>query len=137
MGEFVVKASPDVDLYLIWSTITDCPYYVGTREEIREHLWDEYRSEHPHSTPQPGYSPDDRMARADEHGTSAQAPAGMYGWDDEAFSIREVVPDDGHWYELPRVNLVAYARALLDEDEPAAHALLRRVESLQGCAEDG
>lgn len=65
------------------------------------------------------------MARADRLGTSARGPAGMYGWDDDAFQVGEASPHDGRWWELPRTNLVAYARALLAEDEAAAHALLR------------
>jgi hypothetical protein len=128
MGEFVVKAAPDVDLYLIWSTVVDSVCVVGTRAEILAHLWADYRMEHPECTPNPGTGPDARMARADRLGSSAHEPAGMYGWNDEAFHVGEAAPRTGGWWELPRASLVAYARALLADDEAAAHALLQPMD---------
>jgi hypothetical protein len=127
MPSYVVKAARDEDLYLIWSTVVDCATYVGTRAEIAEHLWSEHRRGHPDCDPKPGSGPDARMARADKTGSSVLEPAGAYGWDDAAFMVMEAAPHDDHWYELPRANLAAYARALLADDEPAAHALLRRI----------
>lgn len=132
MGEFVVKAAPDVDLYLIWSTVVDSACYVGTRAEIREHLWDEHRGQHPHELPPLGYSPDDRMVRTDQHGTSALDPPGLYSWSHEAFHVGEASPCDGRWWELPRTNLVAYAKAIIADDEVAAHALLHPIEFADG-----
>lgn len=51
MGEFVVKTAPDVDLYLIWSTVVDSACVIGTRAEILAHLWTDYRMEHPECVP--------------------------------------------------------------------------------------
>lgn len=127
MPSYVVKAAPDEDLYLIWSTIVDCATHIGTRPEIAEHLWSEHRRGHPDCDPKPGTGPDARMARADKTGSSVIEPEGAYGWDDDAFTVMEAAPRDGHRYELPRANLAAYARALLAGDEAAAHALLRRI----------
>lgn len=134
MGEYVVKAARDVDLYLIWSTVTDSAHYIGTRDEIREFRWAQYKADHPNCDPRDGFSPDDSMRRADETGTSAIAPAGVYGWDDEAFHVGEAAPHQpGWWFEIPRADLVAYAEALIADDEAAAHALLRRTPLSRMC----
>jgi hypothetical protein len=126
MGEYVIKAARDEDLYLIWSTSADGASYVGTRDEIRELLWDRYKGEHPHSDPRDGYSPDDAMRRADDTGTSARD--GDYGWNQTSFVVGVGAPGNG--YDLPRTNLVAYARALQADDALAAQALLVRSEEV-------
>lgn len=122
MGQAIVKAAHDRDLYLIWSSIVDAPVWVGNRAELLEYLWHEYRMAHPDSTPNPGKAPEDRVARADRTGSSMISPA-VYGWDDEALMVGEGSPSDG-WYHIRRDRLVAYAEALLADDEAAAVALL-------------
>lgn len=126
MGQAIVKAAKDRDLYLIWSSVVDAPVWVGDRAELLEHLWDEYRREHPNSTPNPGYGPEDRIARADRTGTSMIDPP-VYGWDDDAIIVMEGSPDDG-WYHIRRDRLADYAEALLRDDDAAATALLECFE---------
>jgi len=127
MGDFILKASPDEDLYLIWSTVVDAPTWVfGSSDEIADHLWAEWRRQHPDCSPKPGTGPAARLARADIHGSSMIDPQ-IGGWGDESLLLGNGTPDDGWWYELPRTNLTAYARALLDQDEAAALVQLRRT----------
>lgn len=132
MGDFVVKAAPDSDLFLIWSTVVDAPTCVGTGDQIAAHLWTQWRRQHPDCIPKPGKGPAARMARAHTAGTSAVEPEGAYGWSDEEFIVMEAAPHDGWFYVLPRANLVAYAEALLADDDAAAHALLRRTQRIEG-----
>lgn len=127
MGDLLLKASRDEDLYLIWSTNTDSPIWIGDRAELHEHLWREYSRQHPECIPKPGTGPDARLARTDENGSSMVDPAGWGGWDDKSLLVREVCPDDGQWWEIPRDNLAAYARAILADDLPAQHALMRPI----------
>src|SRR5574338_79451 len=76
MPSYIVKAAPDEDLYCEWSTIVDAPTWLGDREGLIES----------------GFA-QDRIERADQSGTSAFG--GSYGWDDDRFLIREMVPRDG------------------------------------------
>src|SRR2546421_449164 len=111
VGQAVVKAAKDRDLYLIWSSIVDNAIWVGTRAELLDYLWREHRMAHPDCTPNAGSAPEDRVARADRTGSSMIAPA-VYGWDDEALTVMEGSPPDG-WYQIRRDRLVEYAEALL------------------------
>jgi hypothetical protein len=38
MGHTLVKPSPDADMYVIWSTYTDCPIFYGDRAETFQEL---------------------------------------------------------------------------------------------------
>lgn len=74
MPTYILKASPDEDLYVEWSTIVDCPVGWGTRKET--HAYD------------PNTNTEERLDRADKDGTSAlwgNPPA--FGWDDEEFVV--------------------------------------------------
>lgn len=42
MGSAVVKASPERNLYCIWSTVVDAPTVIGTRAEMAAWLYDYY-----------------------------------------------------------------------------------------------
>jgi hypothetical protein len=98
MPSFIVKAKPDEDFYVYWSTIVDCPVAWGTRAELSGHL-------------SPDEAKDERWERADKNGTSAKLPdvpdsEQWFGWNDLEFGIRECIPyRDGGWYDLPRHNL--------------------------------
>ena len=134
MGDVIIKAAKDRDLYLIWSTVVDGPVAVyPSVEDLREHLWKEYRRQHPHCVPQPGYGPNARITRADVYGSSA-APDdnGAYGWDEESWGIDGYGIPDGRW-DLPRANLVAYVEAVLQNDMDAAAKQLRPYIEEDGC----
>jgi len=113
MPSYVLKASPDEDLYGIYSTIVDAFVFIGTRGETRQHLLYE-----------DGVNgrPDERLERADLNGTSSRigAPDFEYGWGEETISIGE---GPGHG-ELHRKDLVAYLRAIEANNLETAAALV-------------
>ena len=115
MGQAIVKAARDRDLYLIWSSEIDNAIWVGLRDGLIEHLRATERQE-------PGRTAEERVARADRRGTS-MLDCDWYGWDHEALTVGEGSPPDG-WYHIRRDRLVEYAGALLADDEAAAVALL-------------
>lgn len=82
MPHFILKPEPDKDLYVLWSTISEAPYFVGTRAETQQKLiaW----SEDPH---------DDRLDRADRRGTSSVD--GLDGWDDGKTTGSVIVEQKG------------------------------------------
>ena len=67
MPHFILKASPGVDQYVLWSTITEVPYFVGTRDECKSELDRANEA-----------SADQRFDRADAMGTSSID--GLDGW---------------------------------------------------------
>lgn len=89
MPRFVVKATPDRDLYVYWSSIVNCPVFIGTRAELIEHLT---RTTMAH--------PEKRVALADETGTSALYcdPLREGAWADTGFMYM-------HRGWLPRARL--------------------------------
>jgi hypothetical protein len=120
VGEAVVKCAPDQDLYLIWSSQIDNAIVAGDREGIIEHLL----ANEPQT---PGHTAEERLARADEHGTS-MLDCRWYGWNDEYFRVMEHAPPRpagpaGDWH-IRRDRLADYAEALLAEDEAAGWALM-------------
>ncbi|MDJ0005507.1 hypothetical protein BH92_27590 (plasmid) [Rhodococcoides fascians A21d2] len=70
MPHYIVKISPDQDLYVDWSTITDCPTVCGDRASVSAALG-------------PEASGADRWERADRTGSSSHA--GFYEWADDEF----------------------------------------------------
>ena len=72
MPHFILKPKPEGDEYVLWSTISECPYFVGTREECKDRLrrWNEGH----------GADKDERFDRADRTGTSSVD--GLDGWDE-------------------------------------------------------
>jgi len=137
MGEIIIKADRDRELYLLWFTSADGPGWAfDSREKIQQYLWDEWNRQHPYCIPKPGHGPEARLDRADAYGTSVPPPEPAYGWDDEAWGVGDDCPRDGYSYELPRANLVAYTEAVLANDEEAKHAQLRRHKQIREEDED-
>lgn len=116
MAHVIIKCHPDHDLYIVWVTGPGGPGWVGTRFDMQDLLAAEWQREHPHCVPKPGFSPEDRLRRADRTG-SENTTAHGYGWDSPGLIVEQ-----RGW--LPRHSLLAYARALLADDEGAADALL-------------
>lgn len=106
MPSIVVKATPERDLYAIWSTIVDSVTFIGTRREMKRHLT-VHRDVHANDAPEV------RLARADVNGTSALYPylPPYYGaWEDTGFIYKQ-----RGW--LPRSRLVELLdRLAADED---------------------
>lgn len=104
MGRQIVKVAPDVDAYLEWSSIVDAPVWAGTRDELLEYLVGEH--EHRGAVDlRDVEAVRERIARADETGSSGHAPFG-YGWTTEEMLVME----GGGPGMLPRARLgEAYA----------------------------
>lgn len=107
MPSYIVKASPDEDFYVMWSTIVDAPIAWGSREDLTREARD------------PRDVAAERFDRADHNGTSAAWPDWPaedqpYVWgDSEGFMLGEVGPEceDGT-YILPRANLRVFCERL-------------------------
>lgn len=65
MGQSIVKAAPDRDLYLVWSSVVDAPVWVGDCETALTELRNE-----------PRWAPhvDEAMDRADRLAACTQPP---------------------------------------------------------------
>lgn len=100
MGSTIVKIAPDVDQYVVWSSITDSPHMWGTRDETIEYLMEVDEKKPEYAKPEIEH----RMWRADDTGTSSFISG---GWDSAGF----VVMNTG-W--LPRSRLQAF----LDSFDP-------------------
>jgi hypothetical protein len=117
MPSYVLKADPNRDLYVEWSTIVDDATFIGTREEMLAYL----------QTERPGggiHAPEARLHRADEMGTSCMWKVAGHprlgAWEDP----RLLVAQYGY---LRRSDLALYA--MLADDEQAARALLEPFEA--------
>ena len=117
MPSFILKAAPDADVYVEWSTVVDNLTGVGTSTS-----W-----------------PADRIARADATGTSCKDPDYRFGgWDDqEHLLVHNTERMDALFFLLKRSDLLAYAQAYLADDVEAAEALLTPVERCDSCDADG
>jgi hypothetical protein len=112
MPTFIVKPDRDEDFYVAWSTVVDSPTAFGSRANIT-------RIGHAHATPE-------RLARADEYGTSMCDPdlprdRQWFGWRDDEFIVMEVEIADrrqGGAYFVPRANVRALC-VRMGEDELA------------------
>jgi len=96
----VIKPSRDEDFYVGWSRNPDAPVIAGTRAEMLA-----------------ADCPASRLRRADEAGTSYRAAADGCSWDDAGL----VAEQRGF---LPRANLAAYTRALMEDRAADAWDLL-------------
>ena len=94
MPHFILKPEPDKDQYVLWSTITEVPYFVGTREECKRAL---IRSDGANA------AKDERFNRADRRGTSSVD--GLDGWDDGKTTGSVIVEQRGlvQLKDLPEV----------------------------------
>ncbi|MER8118918.1 hypothetical protein [Streptomyces sp. NPDC094031] len=107
MGRCVIKATPDEDLYLEWSSIVDACTMVGTRADLLA----------------AGHRPE-ALDRADRIGTSDRV-AQVGAWGDESLGVgtTEHRQCEGPLV-LSRVDLAAFARHLAAGDSRQAEDLL-------------
>lgn len=115
MPQYVVKVTPDDDLYVMWSTVVDAPAVWGTRDEIAEHLLRRDEKKPEFAKPEI----EDRMARADLYGTSSFQ--GDYGWDDDCFMYHQ-----SGWF--PRSRLTAFLASFDPETQSFNEDLLEPFE---------
>lgn len=121
MGRIVLKVDRDRDLYVEWSGIVESLTFIGSRSEMLAYL---HRDAPDGYTPGSGNSPENRLRRADQTGTSALYPADppYYGaWDDTGF----IVEQRGC---LPRGDLGRFVDLVLADDMTAAYRVLRALE---------
>lgn len=124
MPSYVIKAARDRDLYAIWSTVVDHVTFVSTRAEVLAILVQEDCCQNPHHHPDPLHTPESRMQRADETGTSAlwrvEGHPVVYSWDDESLIVQIL----GVGYRtLPRAYLAAYLTFVASSNHDDACAL--------------
>ena len=105
MPTFIVKADPDDDFYVHWSTVVDAPTKWGPRDSSE---------------------PAERWERADQNGTSAAWPElpddeQPFGWNDDEFMVMEIEPyaPGGHYWTLPRKNLRAFCERIEQGVDPS------------------
>lgn len=115
MPRLVLKAAPDRDLYIEWSTVVEQAVAIGTREQMAAYLAGNADS---------ADSVEERLRRCDETGTSAMwspQPPLEGAWDDTGLIVEQTGV-------LRRSDMAAYADALLADDRQAAFALLQPFE---------
>lgn len=102
MPRIILKATPDQDFYVEWSTIVEAPVFAGIRERMLEHL----REDNPDIQSNPIAKAEARLRRADETGTSAAGPYSWFGaWDEDDNGL--IVEQRG---VLPRHRLYLFTR---------------------------
>lgn len=97
-----VVEDPTDDTYIMWSIARNRPTHLfRTQQDLRDHVWAEHERQRPIDL-DPLYSPDARIERALQAGTSDLL--GMYG-----YAHREwAVPAIGGWATLQRQDLLAF-----------------------------
>lgn len=116
MPVFIMKVNESDDWYCEWSTIVDNVHCDGTRAEMLAHL---HSQEPPARQAFPGSTPEDRLTRADETGTSAMffSPPFEGAWSDPTLMVEQRGM-------LPRDRLGDYLQAHFAGDRAAEDALL-------------
>lgn len=109
MGSTVVKIDPDQDLYMVWSSGTESPTFIGDRIALVEYLY-EQENRKPDRIPEKE-KPEARIERADKTGTSSE-------WRVSGFAVDHSWEDTGTIYRqqgvLPRSNYAALANRILE-----------------------
>ena len=118
MPSYIVKAAPEQDFYVIWSTVTESPHCWGGQRAVR--AWLHVHEDRP-ANDQP------RWDCADATGTSSLD--GFYGWDDDGF-----IYDQRGW--LPRPRLLAFLATFDSTTEEFDLSLLDPLEGAEPTACD-
>lgn len=110
MPTYVVKPDRVHDFYVAWSTVVDNVVGVGTRAEM---VANHYAAE--------------RVDRADEYGTSAIEPRGLFGWDDKQILVANM-PTPPHHGWLQRSDLTVFALLMVEGRETEAERFLTPLD---------
>lgn len=86
MPGFIFKEAPDVDYYVMWSSVVDAPTMTGNRAVMLAYL---EQSSDPYLRDDAPHHPKNRLARVDATGTSSM-------WVENA-GLRDKFPEDGAW----------------------------------------
>jgi hypothetical protein len=118
MPSILVKATPERDLYCLWSSVVDNVTWIGARDEALRR------------------EPIDRVERADKHGSSVilkgENAESIYtsregGWTDNGFVVTNIIDSPHPFYWLPRANLAAYLDAVMADNDDAMYAALAPI----------
>lgn len=126
MGTTVMKEAPDVDYYIVWSSVTESPYFGGNREETLAFLWDLDDRKPDRIHPDLASHPENRLKRTDESGSSCMVKHAGYpadgAWEDV----------DGMVYEqkgvVKRSDLFVLTRRLGDDEAADLSDLIEPFE---------
>lgn len=114
MGQYVMPlrahGEPEVDDYVVWSTIVDSAVYRGSRDQVESYLRCEWGTRGTRDLP-------GAFERANATGSSALGGTGQWG------STLQVMEGGGPGL-LPRDRLRAYVEALVGGDEAKAAQVL-------------
>lgn len=106
MPSYIIKPKRDEDFYVTYSTVVDSPTAFGSREDYENDRTGE-----------------DRIARAEEHGTSALWGNPPYlGWHEDTIMVREGIvdptkPEDWSHGTVSRSDLREFCETLGDDGE--------------------
>lgn len=103
MPRLIMKEAPGVDWYVEWTTVSEGVTWAGTRAEALAML-QRRGSQHVAD-----FTPEERLAYCDEHGTTARWEFAEGGWDDKGFVFNQQ-----GW--LSRANVFELGRRLDDDD---------------------
>jgi hypothetical protein len=126
VGTTIVKIDRERDEYVLWSSYSEKPTWLGTREKLVAELTDG-KCPHCGGSGVPGDSPQDRIARADLHGSSSTY--GSWWWEYRGRPYRGVYCQRGL---VTREQLPAIVRLLAagaDQDDERILALLTPFEA--------
>lgn len=101
MPQYIVKPDRDVDFYVYWDTVTDAPWFWGTRAELEQETEERYAMK------------PERFERADEDGTSSID--GFFGWDDDEFMVHNMGKEP---FGVERKNLAAWLASIKGDGGP-------------------
>lgn len=116
MGTIIIKPNRDVDEYVLWSTGTDGPWFLGNREETLAELIESSREKEQYARPESLK----RLDRTDENGSSELVRGDA--WDPE----EEFIYEQNGW--IKRSDIGTLARELF-EKKPGWK---KRVKALLG-----
>lgn len=121
MGKYIMKAAPDIDFYVEWSTVVDNWTFAGTRAEMLEYLHEENGLNHRGFAPLSGNWPEDRLVHCDQTGTSVRFRPGQQDPPSGSWSDETIMIDTG---TIPRSKLREYVEASNAGDQQAVDAML-------------
>jgi hypothetical protein len=122
MGKQIIKAAPNRDLYMEWSSDVEAPTFLGTRADIAAYLAEPKRGLRETVIADPD-AIEQRLQRADLTGSSGYPPFGC-DWDDHG----EIYKQQGY---LPRAKFGEFADRYLaagEDGEPDITDLLEPLE---------
>lgn len=100
----VVKVDPDEDWYVVWSDIAEAPMAWGGRERVG--MWLTSRGHWENPTGEPDGTPESRLARADQTGTSSLWPSPddpHMGWQESKYPRGLIYRQQG-WLPIDRMK---------------------------------